>query len=378
MSGRVDEDTVIAWCTEALRRGVYNTAPAVIPLSFSADPGRTWESAVYQFDRRIGTWERGVRTVIALEREKNARISRMIQERDAGVFSENRLFEYLSIRNLNQLTGEALSFAAGLAPSDVTLEIIPGIFESRIDTDRLRQGAANPFESLAQRASVLAAGGLRRDGDRVFVFSNDSADIEFNVRLGRALEEWAGKTGNENWARMGRSLVLSAIASAAGDGSIPRSVTIGPDDEFVFSRDSISSARMYRLLGLGEYSPRWVATGIDGIWAYTAASSLTITRDDRQMVISARFPPGETHQFMLTNIRPFPLLQIHDMNWRRAASFESYYDSSGWNYFEQDQVLVLKIRHRTAAEQVRILFTVQAAATPPPSPTPQQAAPDRE
>jgi hypothetical protein len=63
MSARVDEDMVVAWCAEAIRRGGYGSAASVIPLSFSTDPGRTWESAVYQFDRRIGTWERAVAAV---------------------------------------------------------------------------------------------------------------------------------------------------------------------------------------------------------------------------------------------------------------------------------------------------------------------------
>jgi len=372
MPAQADEDMVIAWCAEAIRRGVYNTASSVIPASFSGGPGRTWESAVYQFDRRTGMWERAVASIASLDREKTNRISGMLQRRDSAVFLEDNLIEYLTVRSLNNLIGEAFLLAAATDHSDITLEMAPGILECRVETDRLRPGAANPFEPLAEAALPLIADGLRRDGDRVFVFINGVADIEFNVRLGKTLEEWAVITGKENWARVGRSLVLSVISSAGGDGSVPVSVTIGPDRGFAPSTARISSAKLYRFMGLGEHAPRWVATGIDGIWAYTAASSVSITRDDRQMVISARFPPGETHQIMLANVRPFPLLQIHDMNWRRAATFESYYNSSGWNYFEREQILVLKIRHRTAVEQVRILFTVPRPPPPPPPPTPPE------
>jgi hypothetical protein len=57
MGLQIDEDTVIAWCGESVRQNNYRAAVSVVPVSFSSDPGRSWESAVYQFDRLIGVWE---------------------------------------------------------------------------------------------------------------------------------------------------------------------------------------------------------------------------------------------------------------------------------------------------------------------------------
>jgi len=88
------------------------------------------------------------------------------------------------------------------------------------------------------------------------------------------------------------------------------------------------------------------------------------------MDIAIHFPVGTTHYVMLRNIAPFPLLQIYDINWRRASDFESYYNSSGWYYFEQEQVLVIKISHRSNVETIRIFFTVPAVETPPPQEEP--------
>jgi hypothetical protein len=378
MSGRVNEDTVIAWCAEAVRRGGYGLAASVIPVSFSTDPGRTWESAVYQFDRRIGTWERAVAAAVVVGREKTSRITQMLGEKDTAVFAENNLIEYLAVRGENRLIDEAVSLAASLDPSGITFEMIPGIFESWAETGRLRPGAENPFDLLAERACQILAEGLKSEGDRVFAFSGDGAGLEFNIRLGKALEEWAEKSGRESWARLGRSLVLSVILSvsdtATADGSVPESVVIGSGGGFTPSADRIASAKLYRLLNRGEFTPRAVPTGVDGIWAWTAASSVSITRDDRQMVISTVFPAGETHYVMINNIGPFPLLQINGSNWRSASNFESYYDSPGWFYFERERVLVLKLRQRAATEQVRILFTVPQPA-PAPAPSPPQPSP---
>jgi len=63
-------------------------------------------------------------------------------------------------------------------------------------------------------------------------------------------------------------------------------------------------------------------------------------------------------------VPPFPLLQIYEVNWRRAVDFESYYNSSGWYYFEQERILVVKINQRSNTENVRIYFTVPRAPEP--------------
>jgi hypothetical protein len=78
---------------------------------------------------------------------------------------------------------------------------------------------------------------------------------------------------------------------------------------------------------------------------------------------------------MLRNIPPIPLLQIYGVNWRRAVDFESYYNSSGWYYFEQERILVLKINHRSTVENIKIYFTVPRSPEPEPTqqtPTEQQ------
>jgi hypothetical protein len=61
---------------------------------------------------------------------------------------------------------------------------------------------------------------------------------------------------------------------------------------------------------------------------------------------------------------------MHDQNWRRASDFEIY-DSSGWNYFENEQTLILKIRHRVNVERIRIYYTVPRVEPPPPPPPPE-------
>jgi hypothetical protein len=183
------------------------------------------------------------------------------------------------------------------------------------------------------------------------------------------LQKWGEKTGNNEWAGVGRSLALSVISLSGDDGSVPAFVTKG--ETAGEAEELISSPRLYRLLNDNEYLPRAAATGVNSIWAWTAASSISIARTDTLMDISIRFPVGETHYVMLYNVPPFPLLQIYEVNWRRAVDFESYYNSSGWNYFEQERILVVKINQRSNTENVRIYFTAPRAPEPEPQVQPE-------
>jgi hypothetical protein len=369
-----DEDTVIAWCGESIRQNNYRSAVAVVPVSFSTDPGRTWESAVYQFDRRIGVWERAARNADISEREKTYRIGRLLTEKENGLFVESHLVEFLAIRNYNQLIDDFLSFAGGIEPSDITLEMVPGILENYADLHKWRPVAANRFESFVEPACRLVANEIRKAGDRVFVFSGGNADTEFNLRLGLAIYQWAELSGNTEWAGVGRSLVLSVIGLSDSNGLVPAELAIGgtapSSGAFTPSAEQTSSAKLYRVLNNSEYLPHAAVTGTSGIWAWTAAESVNVSQNGNQMDIAIRFPVGATHYVMLRNIRPFALLQIYEMNWRRAVDFESYYDSSGWYYFEQEQILVLKINHRSTVENIRIFFT--APRVEPPLPLPEE------
>ena len=371
MLPQVDEDTVIAWCAEAIQHGAYRQAVSVIPAGFSTSSGRTWESAVYQFDRRTGVWNTAVRAIGELERETAARITTLLADRDISLFAGEHLIEFLAIRGLDNIIDDLLLFARNADPSDLAPETSAGILECFLDMERLYPGAVNPFDTLTEYACRIVAGELRWAGDGVFVLIGGQADIEFNLRLGLALQEWGEKTGKPDWAALGRSLVLSVFFLGDEDGTVPAYLAMSGSG-YAASPDRISAARLYRLLGGNEFLPHAAATGTKGVWAWTAASSVNVTVNEKQMDIYVRFPVNETHYIMLRGVKPFPLLQIYDSNWRRASDFESYYDSSGWNYFESEQTLVLKIRHRSNTEHIKILYVVPRVEPPPPSPEEQQ------
>jgi hypothetical protein len=120
------------------------------------------------------------------------------------------------------------------------------------------------------------------------------------------------------------------------------------------------------MLKLTQYYPR-ITRLTDGHFAWTVSPAITTSIVDSNMNIAFSFPVGMTHYVMIRGIRPFIRIQIHGTDWRTDRQFESY-DSSGWVYHQEEQVLVLKLRHRTTVESIRIIYR---EAPPPPPPIPE-------
>jgi hypothetical protein len=294
----------------------------------------------------------------AAEREKISYLSRLINEKSQDFLGESHVFEYLAVRGYLNFLSDGVELVRAIDPPALAPELAPGIFEGYMDMKQYRGREENPFERLTDQACFVISEGIRRDGDRVFVFRGDTADLEYNLRLGSSLLAWAEDSGSRDWAGVGRSLVLSILSLIDSEGTAPAALAIS--EEGIISESPgrrIRSARIYRILRPGEYYPRaaGIGAGINGIWTWTAASTVSASQENNVLDISVSFPAGETHYMMIRGVRPFEKIQLYNIDYRTDPQFERY-DSSGWVYAAQDQILILKIKHRAATEHIRIFY----------------------
>jgi hypothetical protein len=191
------------------------------------------------------------------------------------------------------------------------------------------------------------------------VFHRGAADAEFNLRLGAALISYGESAGKEDWAGLGRSLVLSVLSLADSSGTVPASLLLSEENTIRENTEAprLNSARLYRILRPGEYQARAAGIGaaVNGIWTWTAASAISASQENNVLDISASFPVGETHYMMIRGLRPFTKIQLYNIDYRTDPQFERY-DSSGWAYSASEQTLLLKMRHRTTVEHIRIFY----------------------
>ena len=354
-----DEDSVSAYCSEAAKRGIYRTAVSSVSSAFLNGRQRSHQSSVY-----LGGMGSALRSFTVSEQEKTNQISQMISGKQPEIFAQSHVLEFLLARGYLNLAEEWLEqirvMNSALDAASITYKICPGIFEGYTDFKQWRANADNPFDKLADRACLVFAGSIRKDTEKnlVFIFNENISDTAYNIRLGKAVSAWADATGKENWAILGRSLILSALSLADNNGAVPAFIQVAETGKFLPMQDSLlSAAIIYKTISPSEYYPRAAGIGssVNSMWAWTAASSVSAVQENNVLNISIAFPTSEIHFLMIRGIRPFTKLQIYNMDYPSDSEFERY-ESSGWVYSRQEQILILKLKHREPVEHVKVYF----------------------
>jgi hypothetical protein len=352
-----DEDLIIAYVGEAVRRGTYKAAVSAVPGAFLNGGQRTYVSSAY-----LGRMDLAFRSFTTLEREKISRLSRMINEKSRDFLKDSHVFEYFAVRGYVNFVDDGAELVRSMDPAALTIDLAPGILEGFSDWKIHRPYTDNPFERLVDQACFVISEGIKKtsEEDKVLVFHGGEADSAFNLRLGKALLNYAEKVNAVPWAAVARSLILSVLALADNAGTVPGSLLLSESGAITenASLPRLSSARLYRILAPGEYFPRAVGIGaaINSIWTWTAASAISASQENTVLDISVSFPVGETHYMMIRGIKPFAKIQLYNIDYRTDPQFERY-DSSGWTYSQAEQTLILKMKHRAAVEHIRIFYS---------------------
>jgi len=330
-----NEDDVIAYCSEAFVHGNYTEAVAAIPRNFISSARHTFRSAGF-----TGGMSSAYQSFTASENEKLHQLTTLTRQRSLDVLKEEHILDYLFSRGNAAIANDIIDIIRSADPEMLTVDHCPGLLEAYSDIRLWRSSADNPVENLTDQILLLVSENLNRDTEKdlVFVSNSEGMNFYFSLRLGKAIITWTETNQDAQWKAIGQSLVLSALTEAgAGAGNL------------------------YNALKLGDYYPR-AALLTDNYWAWTVSSSVRASYANGNLNINSSFPSGMTHHMIIRGVRPFIKLQIHGMDWRTDVQFERY-DSSGWVYYPEEQILILKLRHREAAETVTVFYRVEA---PPP------------
>jgi hypothetical protein len=354
ISSNPPEELVTAYLTESVKRGNYRTAVLAIPQTFLNGQARSFNSSVF-----LGRLDLGLRSISAYEREYLAGISRLINEKSEDLFGETHVFDNLSIRNMTTFINDGAAFISAVDPATLNIQSIPGIFEGWRDWESARIAEENPFERLLEQAFFVISQNIIKtnNSDAVFVQQDENIDVLYNAVLARALIEYGDASGNQERAAIGRSIILSVLNLVDQTGTFPLYITIAEDGSLQPSmEDRANTFRLYTIFHHDEYYPRAVPIkSAPGMWAWTSASSITNVMENNVLDISVGFPTNETHYMIIRGVKPFAKIQLYNMDFRTDPQFERY-DSSGWSYSPSEQTLLIKMKHRTNIEHVRIFY----------------------
>jgi len=332
----LNEDDITGYLSEALRQNYYAAALASVAGNSFNRAQLSYKSSVY-----LGGMTNAYRSFISEENRKLNTINILTKENQLDILKEEHVIDYLLTRGNTVLANDIIQFIQNTSPEKLVIDYCPGLLEAYSDIKRWNPSIKNPVEPLTEQILSLVSENIIKDTvtNLVYTFASKEHDLYYSVRLGNALIYWADDVKNTEWADIGRSLVLSALTSA------------GP-----------GAGNLYSNIRPAEYYPKAVWLADNGFWAWTASSSVKSSWSDGNLNIAFSFPVNMTHHIIIRGIRPFIKLQIHGMDWRTDSQFEQY-DSSGWVYYPQDQILILKLRHRLQVENIRIIYIREE---PPP------------
>jgi len=356
MAGSVDEDTVAAYIQESALRGNYRSAVATVPVSFLEGAQRSFRTSVY-----LGRLDLALRTLSSADRETLARLSREANEKSPDLLSEPGLVSFLAVRGSNTLLNDTAALARSIDPAVMTPLLAVGTLEAWRDWKLYRPGVDNPFDRLVDQAKFVLSSIIKRAGDTtVLAFPGGQGGTAFSLRLGMALEGYGSAASQSDWAGLGRSLILSVLSLADQGGSAPAAFQLSQDGTSVapLGEGRLSAASLYRSIapeGFASRSVRVSGDAMSGIWAWSAASDLTLSYTDGALDLAADFPIGETHYLLIRGVKSFTKIQLYGIDFRTDPRFERY-DSSGWAYSASEQTLLVKMKHRSPTEHVKVFF----------------------
>jgi hypothetical protein len=330
-----NEEDIIAYCAETLMRGGYAAAIEAIPGDFTASARHSYRSAVF-----TGGIANAYRTLNAAESGRMNLVTRLARERSLDILKEEHIIDYLHTRGDLSLANDVIGIINDVDPEMLIQDHCPGLLEAYADIKYWHPEINNPVGRLTEQIFNLVLENLNHDteNDLVYASNSEGMNMDFSLRLGKAIIDWAQPEQNTEWAAIGRSLILSVLTGGTASG------------------------KFYNVLKPGNYNPHAVWLADNGIWAWTVSPAVRASYIAGNLNIDVSFPASMAHYVIICGIRPFIKIQMHGQDWRTDSQFERY-DSSGWIYFSQDQTLILKIKHRTTLESVRVFYRVEA---PPP------------
>jgi len=349
------ETAFMAYAAEALQRGNYEAfakASAYVRANYPESYG--WKASVFA-GRTAG--KMSAREESDLIEVKN--LEKLVQAKSIEMFYKPGIVEFLFDRSPYALAQEAMSVARSMefAQSDLaqSVQIVENYLAARFYLDEVE----NPFARAPDLVDKNIASAIRKTDSGFFMQTgaDGRSDTLAGIRAGVLLIKMAEATGKSIYAGIGQSLVSSILKLGDGNGSLPEYVTVKTGTAEP-SAEKIMAEAVYPLIAISPFYPHAVSFYKElgpGVWAWTGSSSLRLAKGAESAVFTADFPVGISHYLTLYGIKPYVSIKLYNINYNMDSEFEIY-NASGYFYRRESAVLYVKMKHKSASEDVRFEY----------------------
>lgn len=331
------EQAVVSYIAAMAQNGNYTQAVDKIPQSFKKSSLRTYLSAPYlnNLESMNETLEEAIASNIK-------QIDRYINSSSLDLYTVQNIATNLWLYPDVSTVRNMLIKASNSNISAASIDQVTGLLKTYLDLSSYKSGYAKYLEPILDECIQKILSSCAFERERLTISENGTyLSVSQAVDAGTALLRY-GITYNQDTLKMaGRALVNSYI----GDSS---------------SFDLRTLANIYPILAFDNiYYPHFLKIFTDNgttAWAWTCSPEITYVSDtSSSCIISVDFPETWTHYIIIKGIPTFRTIYIYDIPFRTDPRFETY-NSSGYVYKYSTDTLLLKSRHKSEQENIRLVF----------------------
>ncbi|MDE5898686.1 MAG: hypothetical protein K2H09_05415 [Treponemataceae bacterium] len=340
--GESAEQTVVSYVAAMAERGKFNEAVETVPAEFKKSSARTYFSAPY-FDTLVEM----SKSLQSQMQDFEAAVKDAAAAKTNGVFSIRNIADYMCMNPNSAAVRAVLGAAAGADYSDASVADAASILDCYVELHNKNEALAEILLPAAEKCVSAIERACELD-DKNVVLSEKGAFIPViqAAEAGSALLRYGRLVQEQKYVTGGRLIITSCLRESA-------------------SFDLRTMGELYPIIVRNNpFYPHYEILAFDNgraVWTWTCAESVRYENDNAGTItLSVDFPASQTHYLIISGINPFSSIYIYDLAFRTDPRFETY-NSSGYVYQQNTRTLLLKSRHRSVTETIRLMYTQSAA-----------------
>ena len=291
--------------------------------------------------------------------DSNKAIRNAASSGSLDIFTTNNLAARLCISPDTSAVAQVLKNAAQANIENCTVAQATGILLTYTELRSLAPEYSAILEPALEECIIRLTAACTYENEVLTISENDTfLSVVQAIQTGTALLRYGLAVNNDVYEKAGRVIVNSYITENS-------------------SFDLRTLSTIYPLVAYDNWFYPHIQlindTGKNAVWAWTSAKDITYEKDEEgAMILSIEYPLEYTHYVIFKGIPAFEQIYIYNMAFRTDPRFETY-NSSGYVYKSDTKTLLLKSRHKSEIEDVRMSYTA-----PKPAPAPKPAEPEAE
>ena len=357
----LSEQEAVSYVAVRAKRGQYSAAVDAVPQGFKKSSNRTYLSAPY-FNNLVKMTE----SLVRQQKFFSDMISASADNGSLDVFNLRNLSDYISMHPDSESVRKLFSETAARDLSDMTVYQAAGILSVYAELAEKNEKPAALLSSVVQVCADKIESSCSMDNNSLTVTDNGTFLTVLHASyVGDAILRYGKLIDKAEYIAGGRLIINSYLKDSG-------------------AFDSHSLGELYPIVVHDNtFYPHYVIIGSQpkgAVWAWTCAEEISYSKNDLQILITAKFPLSSTHYMIINGIEPFRSIYIYDIAFRTDPRFETY-NSSGYVYQWETSSLLVKSRHRSTEEVIRLVYTgskpktenVETTRNTPATPMPESA-----